>query len=145
VIVLDTNVISEIMRPADKRSTAVFSWLRSLDPAIAYTTSVSVAEIETGIHQMPQGRRRDDMASGAGRVFSGLFGGRILPFDADAARHYAPLMAARRPIGRHHEHVLDLQIAAIARSRDCAVATRNVSDFADAGVPLINPWDHPAP
>lgn len=74
-----------------------------------------------------------------------MFKDRVLPFDAAAARRYGPIKAARRALGRHHDHAFDLQIAAIAAHWKFAVATRDVSDFVGAGVELINPWDHPAP
>ena len=75
----------------------------------------------------------------------GVFEGRVLPFDAPAARRYGSLKAARRAAGLHHDHAFDLQIAAIASHRNCAVATRDVGDFSGMDVELINPWDHPAP
>lgn len=145
MIVLDTNVLSEIMKPSNEQSRIVFDWLDALAPETVFTTSISVAEIGVGLHRLPAGKRRDALAIGADRVFGQLFAKRILPFDANAAERYAPLMAARRRAGLHHDHALDLQIAAIAESVGYAVATRDIGDFAGLGVELINPWDAPAP
>ncbi|GLK54850.1 putative nucleic acid-binding protein [Methylopila capsulata] len=144
MIILDTNVLSEIMRPAADRSTVVYGWLRSQDPANLMTTSISVAEIAVGVHKMPIGRRRRDLEDGARRLFTTLFVDRILPFDVLAAEHFGPLLAERRQKGRHF-HTFDFQILAIAASRRYAIATRNMGDFDDVGVKLINPWNHPAP
>lgn len=144
MIVLDTNVLSEIMRPPHERSSVVYSWLRSQNPAELATTSISVAEIAVGVSKMPKGRRRDDLEAGAKRLFSILFVDRVLPFDVQAAEQFGPLLAERRRKGRHF-HSFDFQILAIAASRGYAVATRNVGDFDQTGVKIINPWDHPAP
>lgn len=143
MILLDTNVVSELMKPEPVRNASVVAWLRSLPPAEAYTTALTVAAIFAGVESAPPGRRRDDMMLAAHRII-GVFEGRILPFDAPAARGYGSLKAARRAAGLHHDHAFDLQIAAIASHRNCAVTTRDVSDFAGLGVELINPWDHPA-
>ncbi len=144
MIVLDTNVLSEVMRGPAVRSAAVVDWLGGLDPDATAMTVISVAEIATGVWQLPAGKRRDDMIDAADRLFS-LFSGRILPFDVPSARLYPEMTIARKRAGLHFEHVFDLQIAAIASARSAAVATRNVSDFEGLGLTVINPWDHPAP
>jgi predicted nucleic acid-binding protein len=144
MIILDTNIVSELMRPLDERSPPAMAWLRSIELNILSTTSITVAEIAVGINKLPEGRRRSDFADAAKRAFSIYFSGRILPFDEAAAERFGSLVGDRRRRGRHF-HGFDFQILAIAASRGFAVATRNTRDFADTGVELINPWDHPAP
>ncbi|MDR4306857.1 type II toxin-antitoxin system VapC family toxin [Chelatococcus sambhunathii] len=144
MIVLDTNIVSELMRPPDERSQAVLSWLRGTSLESLCTTAITVAEIGVGINKLPNGRRRDDFESAARRAFKTYFPRRILPFDQAAAESFGPLIAERRRKGRHF-HGFDFQILAIAASRGFAVATRNTRDFSDVGVELVNPWDHPAP
>ena len=139
VVVLDTNVMSELMKPAEKRSKAVEEWALALAPEHVFTTSITLAEILAGIGLMPEGAAKNEKTDAAKRVFADVFGGRILPFDEDAARQYAPILISRRRLGRHIAG-LDLQIAAIARSRNMTVATRNLRDFEDCGVDLIDPW-----
>lgn len=102
-------------------------------------TAVTEAEILTGIAFLPEGRRRQGLAVIAERLFTNLFAGRVLPFDSDAARVYATIMAARRSAGRPAPQA-DCQIAAIGRSRGMAVVTRNVRDFEGMGVEVIDPW-----
>ena len=103
-------------------------------------TAVTEAEVRTGIALLPEGRRRRGLAEACERAFGSLFAGRVLPFDSDAARTYAEIAAARRVLGRPVSQA-DCQIAAIARSRGMAVATRNVRDFEDMGIDIFNPWD----
>jgi toxin FitB len=137
MIVLDTNVISELMRPdAEPR---VARWVNQMPRAQLFTTAVCRAEIMTGIAQEPPGRRRDQLAEAADRVFRTDLPGRVLPFDAAAADEYAEIFPHRRRIGRPAKP-LDTMIAAIARSHGAIVATRNVADFTDCGIELINPW-----
>ena len=104
-----------------------------------FVTAVTEAEVLTGIAILPEGRRKRTLADAAKRTFDGLMGGRVLPFDSAAARVYAEIAAARRAAGRPISQ-LDGQIGAIARSHSMAVATRNVRDFEDMGIDLINPW-----
>ena len=103
-------------------------------------TAVTEAEIRTGIALLPEGKRRRGLARACERAFDSLFAGRVLPFDRDAARADAEIVAARRAIGRPVAHV-DGQIAAIARSRGMAVAMRNIRDFEFMGIDVFNPWD----
>ena len=102
-------------------------------------TAVTEAEIRTGIAFLPGGARRRGLAEAAERAFGGLFAGRVLPFDSAAARVCAEIAAARRASGRPLSQT-DGQIAAIARSRGMTVATRNVRDFAETGIELVDPW-----
>lgn len=137
MIVLDTNVISELMRAEPNPS--VFAFVNAQPRASLYTASIVQAEILAGIAQLPNGRRRAALETGARRLFAEEFSGRVLPFDEGAASAYAEIMEARRVIGRPLEG-FDGLIAAIARSAGAAVATRNTADFEDCGVEVINPW-----
>lgn len=137
MIVLDTNVISEMMRgtPAPE----VAAWFGRAAPSALFTTALTQAEVLYGIALVSPGRRRDDLTAAADAMFTQDMAGRVLAFDADAARHFAEIAATRRQAGRPISQI-DAQIAAIARSRGASLATRNVDDFTDCGIVLINPW-----
>ena len=137
MFVLDTNVVSELMRPTPEP--AVSSWVAGLATATLFLTAITEAELRSGLAVMPPGSRRDGLAAGLERMLRPGFANRILPFDSAAARAYAEIAAARRVIGRPVSHP-DGQTAAIAHSRGMAVATRNIRDFEDMGIALINPW-----
>jgi predicted nucleic acid-binding protein len=138
ITILDTNVVSEPMQPAP--SAAVLSWLsRKPENGHFYVTTITVAEVLYGVELLPRGKRRDKMQSQAEAMFAEDFRGRILPFDEEAARAFAQIAASRRAQGRPIAE-LDAQIAAIARSRNATLATRNTADFEDCGVRLVNPW-----
>ena len=137
MVVLDTNVVSELMR--DDPHTDVLVWLDDQPTRELFVTAVTEAEVRTGIAFLPEGRRRRGIAEAADRAFGGLFASRVLPFDSEAARAYAEIAATCRAAGRRVSQA-DGQIAAIARSRGMAVATRNVRDFAEMGIDLIDPW-----
>jgi toxin FitB len=139
VIVLDTTVLSELIR-ARQAAAPVFAWVASHLQTMLCTTSVNKAEILYGIAVLPEGGRRSALAMAAERMFDGVFEGRVLPFDADAAAHYARIVACRRNKGRPIAN-FDAQIAAIARAANAQLATRNVAGFADCGLTLINPWN----
>ena len=136
MIVLDTNVLSEEMKPVPEP--AVHNWLLRQSPLDLFTTAVTEAEILYGIVIKPDGRRKGDLDAAARQVLA-LFSERILPFDSSAAREFAHITADRRRIGRPIED-FDAQIAAIARSRGMSLATRDVLDFADTGVVVIDRW-----
>ncbi len=138
MVVLDTNVVSELMR--DDARPEVLAWLDKRPARDLFVTAVTEAEIRTGIAFLPEGRRRRGLAEAAERAFGSLFAGRVLPFDSEAARSYAGIAAARRAAGRPISQA-DGQIAAIAISRGMSLATRNVQDFADMGIKLIDPWE----
>jgi len=129
VIVLDTNVISELTRPAPMPR--VMSWLDSL--------AVTAAELLYGVARLPTGRRKTELAAAVDGLLSDDFQGRVLAFDEAAARRYADIVAARERIGRPIG-AADAQIAAICQTIGAALATRNTLDFDGAGVELINPW-----
>lgn len=137
MIVLDTNVVSEMMRanPAPE----VTGWFARMSPSALFTTALTKAEVLYGIALVAPGRRRDDLTAAAHGMFEQDMAGRVLAFDGDAARHFTDIAASRRQAGRPISQI-DAQIAAIARSRGASLATRNLDDFADCGVALINPW-----
>ena len=137
MILLDTNVLSELMRPLP--SVAVASWVASQAPKSLYVTSITQAEILYGVLLLPSGRRRNAIEAAATAMFESDFAGRVLPFGREAAPFYARIAADRRRAGRPIAH-FDAQIAAIARAAGAAIATRNVSDFEHCGVSLVNPW-----
>lgn len=137
MIVLDTNVVSELMR--DRSHPAVLAWLDARPARRLFVTAVTEAEVYTGLAFLPEGKRRRGLTEAADRAFDGLFKGRVLPFESRAARSFAEIAAACRAAG-HPMSQADAQIAAIARSRGMAVATRNIRDFKDAGIDLVDPW-----
>jgi toxin FitB len=137
MIVLDTNVLSEASRPAPAQR--VLDWLAAQQPAQLFTTTVSEAEFLYGLALLPIGKRRTGLEQAARRMFSEDFADRVLPFDSAAAQAFALIAAARRKKGRPIGD-FDAQIAAIARSHGATVATRNVADFSDCGIGVIDPW-----
>lgn len=137
MIILDTNVVSELMRPA--AAPAVLEWLSKQSPPELHSSAITLAEILYGIELLPAGKRKSDLLAGAERLFTVVLGGRILAFDEHAARQFFQVAAGRRGQGRPIAE-LDAQIAAVARSHDAVLATRNTSDFEGSGVRLINPW-----
>jgi toxin FitB len=137
MIVLDTNVISELMRDAPRAS--VLAWLNDQPSASLFVTTITEAEVHLGIALLPTGKRRDGIAEAAGRAFGIFFHDRILPFDSEAAHAYAVIAAKRRADG-HPISQFDCQIASIARCRGAALATRNPRDFEGSGIDLIDPW-----
>jgi hypothetical protein len=137
VIILDTNVLSELMKaePAPR----VVAWFASRHPHQLYTTSITEAEIFYGIDLLPRSKRRTALLAAAAGMFAEDFVGRILSFDSEAARVFALLAAGRRAIGKPIGH-LDAQIAAIARVQKATLATRNVDDFDGCGLDVLDPW-----
>lgn len=138
MIVLDTNVVSEAMRPSPNPT--VIGWLNDVDSAELYLTTVSIAEISYGLEALPEGSRRDELAERFLTFIERGFTSRILSFDQDAAWVYGEIMAQRKRIERAAS-VPDGQIAAIARTRQFAIATRDAGGFEGMGVTLIDPWD----
>jgi predicted nucleic acid-binding protein len=137
MIVLDTNVISELMR--SQPNPIVVAWVAAQPRNTLYTTGVNEAEIFYGICAMPEGRRRSGLAAGAETLFAEEFDGRVLPFDGSAARRYAEIVVLRRQVGKPIE-AFDALIAATAWVAGASVATRDVEGFADCGLTVINPW-----
>jgi toxin FitB len=142
MIVLDTNVVSELLRPTP--APEVEAWLAAQDGATIWFTAVGEAELRHGVAILPAGRRRNDLAGAIEAMLEEDFRDRILPFDRIAARAYATIAAERRAAGRPISQ-FDCQIAAIAHAHRAAVATRNSSDYAGCGIEVIDPWrDHPS-
>ncbi len=137
MIVLDTNVLSEALRPSPEET--VLRWLASQDRDLVYTTAITQAEILYGIEMLPAGKRRTRLHAAVERLFSEEFHERVLPFDGESALVYPKIVADRDSIGRPIAQ-FDAVIASICRSRNAAVATRNTSDFEHCGVAMINPW-----
>ena len=137
MIILDTNVLSEALRPDP--SPAVLEWLAALHRTTAFTTTITQAEILYGIESMPAGKWRTGLLAAADRIFGQEFSGRILPFDEDAARAYARIVSSRDAAGKPISQ-FDAMIAAIAHAHEASVATRNTSDFQGCGIVLVNPW-----
>ena len=135
--VLDTNVVSELMR--EQPQAEVLVWMDRQLTDNLYVTAVTEAEIRTGIAILPDGERRRGLTAAAERAFGVLFAERILPFDSDAAQVYAVVVVTRRTAG-HPITQADCQIAAIARSLGASVATRDVKGFEGCGIDVINPW-----
>lgn len=137
-MLLDTNVLSEFMRP--QPSEAVVAWLDRLPPEQVWTCAISRAEIALGLALMPAGKRQAALALAAQAMFEEDFAVRCLPFDAQAADHYATIVAERTRMGRPIS-TEDAQIAAIALAHGLTLATRNVSDFEGiSGLVVVNPW-----
>ena len=138
MIIVDTNVISELMRP--RPDTRVATWARFQPPDELFTTAVSEAEVRYGVARLPAGVRREELHHAADQILRGLMRDRILPFDSEAAQRFASIMAERRRAG-HKISIPDAQSAAIVASHGATLATRNTRDFQDCGVRVINPWD----
>lgn len=138
MIVLDTNVLSELIKPTP--APQVIAWASRQSWQDITTTSICEAELYYGVALLPEGRRRDHLARAIGALFDTMLTGRVLDFDRRAAKLYGPLCAARRGRGLEIPYV-DMQIAAIAAAnRADAVVTRNVADFVGTGIVTIDPW-----
>ena len=138
MIVLDTNVVSEAMKP--EPDSAVRAWLNDQAAETLYLTSASLSELLVGIEILPNSKRKKGLAAALSELLVMLFGGRILAFDQRAAMAYAPLIARGRSRGQIIS-VADGQIAAIASVHGFSVATRDTAPFVGAGIPVINPWE----
>ena len=136
-VLLDTNVVSELIRKSPYP--AVDAWAVGQSLEDLFFSAVGEAELRYGAAILSAGRRRETLVARMERMLHDAFEGRVLPFDTDAARHYAEIAAARRAAGRPVAPA-DCQIAAIARSRGMAVATRNVRDFETMDLEVIDPW-----
>lgn len=142
MILLDTNILSELMRPVPQE--AVEQWLADQPDASVFISAITEAELRYRLALLPPGKRRCALAGVIEDMLGEDFGGRILPFDSPAAVAFAEIAADRRHAGRPISQA-DAQIAAIARSRGAALATRNVPDFEGCGIEVINPWQRSAP
>jgi predicted nucleic acid-binding protein len=138
MIVLDTNVISEPLKPlADP---AVIQWLDAQDPETLYLTATALSEVLIGIPLLPTGKRKRGMEMAMQSLQTKLFAGRFLSFDREAAIAFA-LLGSRAAAKGYSISVADCQIAAIAAVHGFSVATRDTTPFVAAGVPVINPWE----
>lgn len=137
MILLDTNVLSELMRA--KPDPKVLAWVDAQPASELVICAITVAEILYGIARMPDGKRKQGLLDLAAAMFDEDFAGNILPFDADAAVHYAEIAAQSEARGRVVE-MADAQIAAIGRLHDAVIATRNIRHFESLGVDLVDPW-----
>ena len=137
MILLDTNVISEPLKPGP--DPAVVAWLNAHRPEKLFLPAIVAAELYYGWSILPEGRRKRLSENLVDQVI-GQFAGRVVPFDLSAATEYGRLMAAARAAGASLP-ILDGQIAAIARANGAALATRNVGHFEQTGIRLLNPWE----
>jgi predicted nucleic acid-binding protein len=137
VIILDTNVISELVRR--EPSPVVLHNLRRYPSNDLYTTAIAEAEIRFGLAMLPRGKKHTDLRNQLDLILKQEFAGRILPFDSQAAQAYASLSAGRRAAGRPIS-VFDAQIAAITLVNGATLATRNVRDFRGLKLPVLDPW-----
>lgn len=137
MIVLDTNVVSELLRST--LDSHVMTWLGEQPRLSLFTTTVTRAEILYGIRVLPAGRRRRNLLDVALAIFNDDLTGQVLSFDNDAADAYAEIAESRRSAGKPMSQC-DAMIAAMARSRGAGLATRNVKDFVGCGIDVVNPW-----
>lgn len=138
MIVLDTNVVSEVVRPSP--SPTVIEWLNNQESSDLYVTAITLGEIGYGVEILPEGDRRTSLSRALNQFVDRGFGDRILDYDRESAHEYGQVMAARRRLGRPLS-APDGQIAAIARRHQFQLATRNLKDFEECGVALINPFE----
>jgi toxin FitB len=136
VIILDTNVVSELMRP--EPAPQVASWVRDRDRRELRTSAITLAEVLYGIARLPDGRRKQVLLAAADDIFS-TFEDQVLPVDATVAEHYAAIASRRERAGKPIAG-FDALIAAVCRSQGAALATRNVSDFDGTGIEVMDPW-----
>ncbi len=139
MMILDTNVVSELLRPAPAPARQVEAWLSAQDGAPIYFTTVGEAELRFGLGLLPAGQRRTALTKAIEGFLADDLRDRILPFDRPAASAYATIAVARRAAGRAISQ-LDCQIAAIARSHGAPVVTRNTANFEGCGISVIDPW-----
>ncbi|MGA2048483.1 MAG: type II toxin-antitoxin system VapC family toxin [Terracidiphilus sp.] len=138
MIVLDTNVISEIMLPMPDLK--VLTWLDCRPSSSIWTTSVNIFEIRSGLQSMPQGKRRSTLMEWFERWLAEVIQGRVASFDEAAARRAADLTAFRKEVGRTGE-TRDTMIAGIVLASHASLATRNVKHFEDIASSVVNPWE----
>lgn len=138
MIILDTNVVSEFM--ASQPMPEVLEWLNQQRISQVYLSTVTLAEINYGLKAMPSGKRQALLTERFDNFITKGFTGRLLPFDAACAKHYGDIMSQRNALGKPMS-AFDGQIAAIAKSKDFTLATRNIKDFLSCGITLVNPFD----
>lgn len=136
--VLDTNILSELMKPAPHQK--VVDWVSNYSRMSLFTTSITEAEILYGINILTKGQRKTNLLQAAVILFSEDLEGRILSFDSQSASLFASISAKRKLSGKPISQ-FDAQIAAISKSRGAALITRSSTDFEDCGIEVINPWE----
>ncbi|MBS3685120.1 type II toxin-antitoxin system VapC family toxin [Klebsiella quasipneumoniae] len=137
MIVLDTNVLSETLRPAP--DALALAWLAQQPRSALFTTTVTRAELLYGVRLLPDGQRKAALMEAIHGIFASDMAGQVLGFDNDASDAYAGIAASRKLAGKPISH-FDAMIAAIAKSRGASLATRNVKDFVDCGITVVDPW-----
>jgi predicted nucleic acid-binding protein len=138
MIILDTNLISEPLRPDPEPR--VVAWMDAQPPETLYLTAISAAELRAGVALLPAGKRRSTLQDSLEQTILPLFTGRVLPFDLGCASAYARLLAKTRKTGQAIA-TADAFIAAIAKTHGFAIATRDTTPFQSAGLTVINPWN----
>jgi len=138
MIILDTNVLSELMRP--EPSPIVVTWVKKQPGTELFTTSITEAEIFYGIQLLTKGKRREGLLTAAEAMFAEDLAGHVFGFESEAARAFSLIAAHRRALGRPISHA-DAQIAAIAKVRGAKLATRDIADFDDCGLDVVDPWN----
>lgn len=137
MIVMDTNVLSELARP--KPSQLVIEWVDAQDSSSLMITALTAAEVRAGIALLPDGRTKREVGLQMESLLTDTFAGFVLDFDVGSSSHYADIVAGRSRAGRPIS-VFDAQIAAVCRQHEAILATRNTADFTGTGIQLINPW-----
>ncbi len=138
MIVLDTNVLSEALKPSPDQT--VLRWLAEQDGLSVYITAITQAEILYGIEMLPAGKKRSRLHAAVVQLFADEFHSRILSFDSESALVYSKIVAKRAQLGRPISQ-FDALIASVCQARNATLATRNFRDFEDWGLRIINPWD----
>jgi predicted nucleic acid-binding protein len=140
MMILDTNILSEIMRPTpDDR---VIGWLNAQSRSALFTTTLTRGELLYGVCLLPDGQRKTALLKAVLAIFATDLAGQVLGFDSDAADAYAEIASTRKAMGKPISQ-FDAMIAAIARSRGASLVTRNIRDFVDIGIHIIDPWNGP--
>jgi len=137
MIIFDTNVISEILKPLPNEG--VIAWIESLSRQMIFTTTVTKSELLYGAFILPEGKKKLEKLKDLRDILDNDFNGKILNFDNDAADAFAEISASRKLLGKPISQ-FDAMIAAIAKSRGARLATRNTRDFDECGIDIINPW-----
>ena len=137
MIVLDTNVVSELMRK--DAAAEVVAWVDRHPGDQVFITAVTAAALLYGVARLPDGRRKQALAAKVRDLIDEDFEDQVLPFSSDSAHHYAEIVASRERLGKPI-NMADAQIAAICRQYDLGLGTRNTKDFADTGIRVVNPW-----
>lgn len=138
MIVLDTNVVSELAKPSP--SSTVIDWVDAHDSVDLVITALTPAEVRARVALLPGGRRKREIGLRMEELLTETFAGYVLAFDIDSSTHYADIVAVRTRASRTISAV-DAQIAAISRQHQASLATRNTADFTGTGIDLINPWE----